>query len=99
MMLSHEVLLPRSMAYVSPGTASMSYTNAINISLINGQCMVMIIWPKCIWSLLLISNDFSTHLGVFYSLDVEICRRAATSVDVHTTQSFRASQCFKSGGT
>ena len=85
----------RKAPYMLPWVGPMSQTITVNVCIIYCQCAIDIVRSKGVRALVLIANDFPTHSGVFYSLDVKICRRAATSIDVHSTQSFGAGQCFK----
>ena len=48
--------------YVFPGVMSMCEANTIHIGVIDCETTVAVIVPECIWCLLLVANDLTTHV-------------------------------------
>ena len=77
-----------------PGIASMCEANAIHISFINCEIHIEK-GHECIWRLLLVSNDLTTHVCVSYAMKVKGCRGTSSSINVHCTESLWSSQQFQ----
>ena len=79
-----------------PGITSMCEDNAIHISVINCETTIIVVRTECIYSLLLVANDLTTHVCVSYAMKVKGCRGASSSINVHCTESLWSSQQFQS---
>ena len=53
---------------VFPGITSMCEANTIHILVINCQTTITVIGNKCIWCLLLVANDLTTHTCILYTM-------------------------------
>ena len=72
---------------VSLDYASMCKANTIHVVVINCETTVTEIGAECIWCPLLVANDLATYVCVLYTIKFEDCRGAASSTNVHCTES------------
>ena len=72
---------------VFPGIKSMCKANTIHVLVINCETTVTDITVECIWWPLLVPNDLATYICVLYTINLEGRRGAATSINVHSTES------------